>query len=113
MHHRYYSRQIDEAEVSGGIQTNHASEQVAEVLLFSWETGVCFYANEKASLKVGERVQVKKEIMNLVLRDDIVRLDLSLIILTKQSKVRQKGQRTVPSSPSANHSYTTLSRDKE
>ena len=54
---------------------------MTESLILGKLTRVRFHADEKSTSKVGESVEIEKEVVDLILSDDIVRLYLSLIIL--------------------------------
>lgn len=61
--------------------THHLKEEMTESLLIRRPARVGLDANKESALKVGERVEVEEEVMDLVLRDDIVGLHLTLIVL--------------------------------
>lgn len=56
-------------------------EQMSKSLLLSSERRVRFDSDQEASLEVGELVQVDEERVNLILGEDVVHLQLSLVIL--------------------------------
>lgn len=50
-------------------------------LFLGRSTCVGFNSNEKPSLEIGEHVEVEKQVVDLILSNDVVGLDLSLIVL--------------------------------
>lgn len=62
-------------------ETHHLEEQVAEPLLLGREARVALDADQEPALKVGELVQVDEEAVDLILRQDVARLQLALIVL--------------------------------
>ena len=61
-------------------------EQMSKSLLFSSERRVRFDPDQEASLEIGELVQVDEERVNLILGEDVVHLQLSLVILFERRR---------------------------
>lgn len=70
---------------------------MTESLAVSGLTGVRLHADEEPSLEVGERIEVEEEVVDLVLRDDIVRGDLALVVL--RARGAALGAETARNSP--------------
>lgn len=68
-----------------GVGTHHLKEEMTKSLILGRLTRVGLDSNEESTLEVCERVEVEEEVVDLVLRDDIVCLDLALIILRSPS----------------------------
>lgn len=73
------ARERNTSEKGNG--THHLEEEVPEPLLFGRQTGVGLDADEEPALEVGELVEVDEERVDLVLRQDVVHLQLALVVL--------------------------------
>lgn len=62
-------------------KTHHLEEQVAEPLLLGRQARVALDADQEPALEIGELVQVDEEAVDLILRQDVARLQLALIVL--------------------------------
>lgn len=62
-------------------RADHLQKQMPKALLVGRSACIGFDSDQEATLKVTQSVQVEKEVVDLVLRDDIVRLQLPLIVL--------------------------------
>lgn len=62
-------------------ETHHLEEEVPEALLLRRQARVAFDADQETTLKVGEFVQVDEEAVDLILREDVARLQLPLVVL--------------------------------
>ena len=54
---------------------------MTESLLVRRPTGIGLDSNEEPALEVCKGVQVEEEVVHLILRDNVVRLHLSLVVL--------------------------------
>lgn len=71
---------------SGAAAGYHRDEEVTKVLLFRRQARVGLDTNEEAALKVGERVEVEKQVVDLVLGNDTARGDLTLVVLRARAR---------------------------
>ena len=67
-------------------KTHHLEEQVSEPLLLGREARVALDADQEPALEVGELVQVDEEAVDLILRQDVARLQLALVVLCDERR---------------------------
>jgi hypothetical protein len=63
----------------------HRQEQPSETLLLRSHARILLHPDEETSLEIGKLVEVDEEGVDLVLREDIVHLELPLVVLFVES----------------------------
>lgn len=66
------------------LRAYHLQEQVTKALLLWRSTCIRLDTNQEAALEVAKRVEVQKQVMYLIWCDNVIRLNVPLVVLSRQ-----------------------------